>query len=54
MAKYSYEFKKKVVTAYLNGKGGYKYLANYTPRCKRFQVANVKKISMFMDRFCEI
>ena len=29
MAKYSYEFKKKVVTAYLNGKGGYKYLANY-------------------------
>ena len=29
MAKYSYEFKKKVVTAYLNGKGGYKYLADY-------------------------
>ncbi len=29
MAKYSYEFKKKVVTAYLNGEGGYKYLANY-------------------------
>ncbi|MGF7012670.1 transposase [Lachnospiraceae bacterium PF1-21] len=28
MAKYSYEFKKKVVQAYLNGKGGYSYLAN--------------------------
>ena len=29
MAKYSYEFKRKVVSAYLNGEGGYKYLANY-------------------------
>ena len=29
MAKYSYEFKKKVVTAYLNGEGGYEYLAKY-------------------------
>jgi len=29
MAKYSYEFKKKVVDAYLNGAGGYKYLASY-------------------------
>ena len=40
MAKYSYEFKKKVVTAYLNGKGGYKYLANYygIPAC-----TNIKK-----------
>ena len=27
MAKYSYEFKKKVVLAYLNGDGGYQYLA---------------------------
>ena len=27
MAKYSYEFKKKVVDAYLNGEGGYPYLA---------------------------
>ena len=27
MAKYSYQFKKKVVNAYLNGEGGYKYLA---------------------------
>ena len=27
MAKYSYEFKKKVVSEYLNGEGGYKTLA---------------------------
>jgi len=27
MAKYNYEFKKKVVMAYLNGDGGYRYLA---------------------------
>ena len=27
MAKYSFEFKKKIVTAYLNGEGGYGYLA---------------------------
>ena len=28
MAKYSFEFKKKVVKSYLNGEGGYTYLAN--------------------------
>ena len=27
MAKYSYEFKKQVVEAYLSGEGGYEYLA---------------------------
>lgn len=27
MAKYSYQFKKEVVNAYLNGEGGHKYLA---------------------------
>ena len=27
MAKYSYEFKKKIVKAYLNCEGGYKYLS---------------------------
>ena len=27
MAKYSYEFKKQVIEAYLSGEGGYKYLA---------------------------
>lgn len=29
MAKYSLEFKKKIVEAYLNGKSGYEYLAKY-------------------------
>ena len=28
MAKYSFEFKKEVVLAYLNGEGGYGYLKN--------------------------
>ena len=28
MAKYSYEFKKKIVEAYLNGEGCYEYLAD--------------------------
>lgn len=28
MAKYSFEFKKKIVTEYLNGNGGYRYLAD--------------------------
>ena len=28
MAKYSYELKRKIVEAYLNGKGGYEYLAS--------------------------
>ena len=29
MSNYSYEFKKKVVMSYLNGEGGYTYLANF-------------------------
>ena len=40
MAKYSYEFKKQVVEAYLSGEGGYEYLA------KRYGVpawSNIKK-----------
>ena len=40
MAKYSFEFKKKVVIAYLNGEGGYNYLAQkYNVKNKR-QVLN--------------
>lgn len=27
MSKYSYKFKKQIVQEYLDGKGGYKYLA---------------------------
>lgn len=28
IAKYSYEFKKKIIPEYINGNGGYNYLAN--------------------------
>ena len=38
MAKYSYEFKKKIVDAYLRGEGGYKYLSSiYGPHKKDIQ-----------------
>ena len=46
MAKYSYEFKKKVVEDYINNKGGYRYIANiyHLPdyRIVRQWVANYK------------
>ena len=38
MAKYSFEFKKKIVDAYLNGEGGYKHLSSvYGPARKDIQ-----------------
>ena len=38
MAKYSYEFKKKVVDAYLNGEGGCRYLSSaYGPDTKNIR-----------------
>lgn len=40
MAKYSYEFKKQVVNAYLNGEGGYSYLAEKYGVTNRRQVMN--------------
>ena len=40
MAKYSYEFKKKVVDAYLRGEGGYTYLAEKYDVTNRRQVLN--------------
>jgi len=45
MAKYSYEFKKKIVDAYLRGEGGYNYLSSiYGPNSKdiRTWVRNYK------------
>jgi len=48
MAKYSFEFKKKVVTAYLDGEGGYNYLS------KKFGVPavnNVKKWILSYQKF---
>ena len=38
MPKYSFEFKKKVVEAYLRGEGGYSYLA------KKYGVKNKRRI----------
>jgi len=40
MAKYSYEFKKKVVQEYLDGKGGYVYLSRKYNIAKDVQVMN--------------
>ena len=40
MARYSYEFKKQVVNAYLNGAGGYTYLAEKYGVQNRRQVLN--------------
>ena len=38
MAKYSYEFKKKVVQAYLDGKGSYEYLARQYNMPDKYQL----------------
>ena len=42
MAKYSYEFKKKVVMDYINGKGGYKYL------CKKYGIPSHKTLETWV------
>ncbi len=45
MAKYSFEFKKKIVQAYLNGEGGHKYLAN------KYGVPAKKSITQWIDAY---
>jgi transposase len=40
MAKYSFDFKKKIVSAYLNGEGGHEYLAGKYGICSK---SNVQK-----------
>ena len=45
MSKYSYEFKKKVVNAYLNGEGGYKYLA------EQYGVPSHSKVKLWVDNY---
>lgn len=47
MAKYSYEFKKKVVQEYLNGKGGYKYLA------KLYNIPDKKQVRVWVNSYNE-
>ena len=45
MAKYSYEFKKEVVQSYLDGKGGYKFLA------KEFGIPSPSKVKLWVDNY---
>ena len=45
MAKYSFEFKKKVVQAYLNGEGGEDYLAS------KFNVASPRNIKVWIKSY---
>ena len=46
MAKYSYEFKLKVVHEYINGEGGYKCLA------KKHNIPSYTQIKWFITIFC--
>lgn len=45
MAKYSFEFKKKVVLSYLNGEGGYNYLS------KIYGIPSDTTIKLWVDNF---
>ena len=45
MAKYSFDFKKKVVMAYLNGEGGYSYLAN------KYNIPSKSKVKLWIDNY---
>ena len=45
MAKYSYELKKEIVTAYLNGEGGYTHLA------KKYGIADKHTIRLWVNNY---
>lgn len=45
MAKYSYEFKKKIVTAYLNGEGGYLCLA------KKYGIPDKNSVKLWVSNY---
>lgn len=47
MAKYSFEFKKKIVLAFLNGEGGYRYLA------KKYSVPSKGNIEKWVKAYNE-
>ena len=47
MSKYSYEFKLKVVQAYLNGEGSYAYLS------KKHNIPSKDKINIWVKTFKE-
>ena len=48
VAKYSYEFKKKVVQAYLNGEGGYTHLA------EKYDVKNKRQVLNWVHSYNEL
>ena len=48
MAKYSYEFKKKVVQAYLNGEGSYTHLA------EKYGVKNKRQVLNWVHSYNEL
>ena len=45
MAKYSYEFKKKIVQAYLDGRGGFEYLA------KQYSIPDNKQVRIWVNAY---
>ena len=47
MTKYSYEFKKKVVQAYLNGEGGCEYLS------KKYNVSHYETVRRWVKAYKE-
>mgnify|MGYP001072196688 CR=1 FL=1 len=47
MAKYSFEFKKKIVQEYLNGEGGYMYLA------KKYQIGGHYQLEKWVQTYKE-
>lgn len=48
MAKYSYEFKKKAVMEYINGKGGYKRI------CKEYNIPDKHILREWVDKYKEL
>jgi len=48
MAKYNYELKKKIVTAYLKGEGGYKQVA------KKYDINNKKTVQLWVNNYNEL
>ena len=45
MAKYSYELKKEIVTAYLNGEGGYAHLA------PKYGIADKRTVTLWVNNY---
>ena len=48
MTKYDYELKKRVVTAYLNGEGGYKFISKKYDISDKLHVKNKSQIMTWL------